>query len=90
MPKKKKIVTVRHRRRRPLFIKIIAFIYQDHCYSLPPKEEAPDAKGSSASPSPIRADHLYNKVKTEKPTKIPSKLKNAEPLQKRQLKVNDF
>ena len=67
-----------------------SFVYQDHCYSLPPKEEPPDAKGSSASPSPIRADHLSDKVKTEKPSKIPSKLKNAEPLKKRQSKVNDF
>ena len=37
-----------------------SFVYQDHFYSLPPKEEPPDARGSSASPSPIRPYHLYN------------------------------
>lgn len=64
-----------------------SFVYKDHCYSLPPKEEPPDAKGSSASPSPMRGDHLYDRVKSEKITKVPSKLKNADVLKKKQTKV---
>lgn len=63
-----------------------SFVYKDHCYSLPPKEEPPDEKGSSASPSPKREDHLYDRVKSEKITKVPSKLKNAEALKKKQSK----
>ena len=61
-----------------------SFVYQDHCYSLPPQEEPPDVKDS---PSPTRVDHLYNKVQSEKTVKIKNKLKNVEPIKKKQAKV---
>lgn len=64
-----------------------SFVYQDHCYSLPPQEEPPDKKDQSHSPSPTRDDHLYNKVQSEKVVKIKSKLKNVEPSKKKISKV---
>jgi len=53
-----------------------SFVYQDHCYSLPPQEE-PHLRGSlSPSPPPSTdRDHGYTKAEPEIPVK--NKLKNV-------------
>ena len=54
-----------------------SFVYQDHCYSLPPQEE-PHLRGSlSPTPPPLSADRDPGLAEAEPEIPVKSKLKNV-------------